>query len=261
MKNRGLVLILLLVIFAGCASYQKCVKPTPALSRLSPELANLTDEKIDLYLRSNVKPAFPTVLAVAKLTSGYSWRSSSSSPTLETIRGEEAAKWRKMAGPGRSISQVHFLNPLLMEAPLTLKKLRDAAALTHAPLLMVYLQTENSSSGYNSAAIAYWSIIGLFVVPGNTVGHYAVCQAILVDTRTGVLLATDQTESIREENVLAGAVDIARERVEKETIDDSVATLQNNFHQIIREMNPSNRLDNSVQNTQQNKVKKQGKHK
>ncbi len=232
-KVPGIGAVILSVLFTGCATYQKCVKPTPALARLSPELANLTDEKIELYLRSNVRPAFPTVLAVAKLTSRYS----SDSFTLSAIRGQEAEGWKSMAGPGGgSISQVHFLNPLLLEGPLNLKKLRDAAALIHAPLLLVYLQTDNSSQGYNSSAIAYWSIVGLFVVPGNTVGHYSICQAIIVDTRTGVVLATDQTDSIREENVLAGAVDIARERVEKESLSNSVAELQENFRHTIREM-------------------------
>jgi hypothetical protein len=234
-KTLGIGAVLLSLLFSGCAaSYKKCVRPTPTLARLSPELANLTDEKIELYLRSNVRPAFPTVLAIAKLTSRYS-----DSFVLTPIRGQEAGGWQKLAGPGRSISQVHFLNPLLMENSLTLKKLRDGAALTHAPLLLVYLQTDNSSQGYNSSAIAYWSIVGLFVVPGNTVGHYSVCQAILVDTRTGVVLATDQTDSICEENVLAGAVDIASERVEKQSLSNSVAELQSNFRVTIREMDRS----------------------
>jgi hypothetical protein len=246
MKRALKFLVISVFILPGCAaSYKSCVRPTPTLSRLSPELANLTDEKIELYLRSNVKPIFPTVLATAKIVPAYSSYSSGNF-SLEAIRSEEAKGWQKLAGPGKSISQVHFLNPLFLESPLTLKKLRDAAALVHAPLLLVYLQIDNSSEGYNSSAIAYWSIVGLFVVPGNTVGHYSVCQAILVDTRTGVILATDQTDSIREENVLAGAVDIARQRVKKQSESEAVATLQNNFPKNIRELASSGHSPQSV---------------
>jgi len=74
--------------------------------------------------------------------------------------------------------------------------------------------------------MAYWTFVGLFTVPGNTVGHCTVCQALLVDTRSGFVLATAEGESLREENCLPGAVDIAGPRVEKEARAEAVRKLQ-----------------------------------
>ena len=53
------------------------------------------------------------------------------------------------------------------------------------------------------------------------------------DTRTGVILATAQSDSVREENVLPGAVDIARDRIEKQTHTDAVAGLQKDIRRAL----------------------------
>ena len=189
-------LILCVLFCSGCATYQKCIRPTPKLGELCPELSNLSDEKIELYLRSNVKPSFPAVLAIAKIEPTWGYRDKGGY-TFSTIKGEEAAGWKQLTSnkfnsPRELISQVHFISPIFTDDRLTLKALRDAAALVHAPILLVYLQTENSSSGYNGAAMAYWSFVGLFCVPGNTVGHYSVCQSALIDTQTGFILVLRQ---------------------------------------------------------------------
>jgi rhombotail lipoprotein len=153
---------------------------------------------------------------------------------LETIRGQEAEGWRAMAGKGdplspRLLDQVQLVSPMLASQQPTLKSLRDAAALLHAPLLVVYLQQDSSDDGYNSAAMAYWTIIGLFLVPGHTVGHYSTCQAVLIDTRSGFVLATAYGESLKEENVLPGAVPIAIDRTCRQAREAAVAALQQDF--------------------------------
>jgi len=229
-------LLAFLFLAGGCAQYSKVVQPTSKLAQLSPELASLTDEKIELYLRSTAKPQFPTVLAVAKLRELYRYHERDAGFTLASIQGREADGWLKLAKTSKNVNQVHFVSPLLLQGSTNLKNLRDAAALVHAPLLLVYLETENAAEGYNSSAMAYWSIVGLFVVPGNTVGHYTLCQAILVDTRTGVIVATAQSDSIKEENVLFGAVEIARDRVKREAHEDAVTRLQNDFHKTLDEL-------------------------
>jgi hypothetical protein len=224
-----------LCLTVGCASYSAVVKPAVSLSVLSPELKNLTDAKIDTYLKAHVQPTFPTVLAVAKVNThsndGYYEPHSRQNGDLAILRGEESDGWQKMKDlrgkdGGPLVSQVHLVSSLLVEGPPNLKALRDAAALVHAPLLLVYLQADDARQGYNDAAIAYWSIVGLFTIPGNTVGRYSVCQAVLLDTQSGFILATAQGESKREENVLPGAVDIARDRLRKTIPDQAVARLQ-----------------------------------
>ena len=235
----------LLAHLGGCATYSPLVKPIPKLSVLSPELENLTDVTIETYLKADVKPVFPSTLAVAKVPSpdapAYRY-GEQRSDSIEILRGDEAAGWRRitgetpvphMGGSGAILEQVQFVSPLIVGKQITLKSLRDAAALLHAPLLFVYLQSDSASEGYNDGAMAYWTVVGLFMVPGNTVGHYTVCQGVLIDTRSGFILATAEGEAMREEAVLVGALDIARERVEREAQAEAVANLQKNFAQML----------------------------
>jgi hypothetical protein len=226
---------------SGCATYSPLVKPIPKLSVLSPELENLTDVTIETYLKADVKPVFPSTLAVAKVPSpdapAYRY-GEQRSDAIEILRGEEAAGWRRMVGPlqggsGAILEQVQFVSPLIVGKQITLKSLRDAAALLHAPLLFVYLQSDSASEGYNDGAMAYWTVVGLFMVPGNAVGHYTVCQGVLIDTRSGFILATTEGEARREEAMLVGALDIARERVERQAQAEAVANLQKNFAQML----------------------------
>ena len=235
------VAVVLFVPLAGCASYKSLVKPVPRLSVLSDDLENLTDAAIETYLQADVHPVFPSVLSVAKVQpdrvpSYYNDRPQTVG--LEVLRGDEARGWRVLVGPvaggGETLlDQVQMISPLIVEQPLTLKGLRDAAALLHAPLLLVYLQDDDHSQGYNDAAMAYWSIVGLFVVPGNTVGHYTACQGVLIDTRSGFILATAEGEAQRQENVLPGAVRIANERVRRQAQAEAVANLQSDCAQTI----------------------------
>ena len=231
------------LLLSGCgAPYKGIVKPVTSLSKLSPELENLSDFAIDAHLKGDVQPVFPCSLAIAKLQTPRTWSgyASSEKAVLVVPGGDEAAAWRKLADPspdGASpIDQVHFISGLLAESQPTLKNLRDAAALVRAPLLLVYLQADTSDSGYNDAAMAYWTFIGLFVVPGNRVGHYTACQAVLVDTRTGMVVATADGEGQREEDVLPGAVDIAEDRVEREAQAEALKAVQANVRQVILEL-------------------------
>ncbi len=242
-----------LVLLAGCtlavagcsmAPYKSVVRPVPKLSVLSPELEHLTDAAIETYLKADVRPVFPTTLAVARLQSApRPPRARGHDPVTDPAefqlpRGEEAAGWRSLAGPWPSgpqsiVEQVQLVGPLLVRGEPTLKNLRDAAALLHAPLLVVYLQADDSQAGYNDAAMAYWTIVGLFCVPGNTVGHYATCQALILDTRSGFVLATAEGEAKFEENVLPGAVDIATQRVQRQAQARAIADLQTHVQEAL----------------------------
>lgn len=219
----------------GCsATYKGVVKPTPKMADLSPEMAALTEAGINEYLNANVKTEFPTVLAVARIRPRWDFRDANDRAEVAVISGEEAEGWRKLTqakGPdGRPfVSQIHLVSPLLVPQGASLKTLRDATALLHAPILLVYSQEDNHEEGYNSAAMAYWTIIGLFLVPGNTVGHYSACAAVLVDTRSNAVLATADGESKKEENVLAGAVEIARSRTQAQSRTEAIAHLQGDF--------------------------------
>lgn len=236
---------LLVLSVGGCANkYRGIVRPTPKLSALSPEAARLTDGDIESYLQVSSRPVFPTVLAVAKLEEprGYYRNGGDGRLTVDHIHAVEADGWRRAIGADlhrgdAPIRQMHFINSLALagEEP-TLRNLRVAAAKLHAPLLLAYIQEDNWASGYNSAAMAYWTIIGMFFVPGDTVGHHSVCEGVLVDTRTGAIVATVSGEANREENVLPGAVPIARKRTREQSRTEAVARFQDDLARILREL-------------------------
>ncbi len=239
-KYKILVVTILLAGMAfssGCShDYKGVIKPTVKMASLAPELVDLTDANIEKYFKANVRPNFPTVLAIARLGTapreGY-YRTRNDHQKLGIIRGDEAQGWRKLAqsneeGDG-SISQIHFVSPLLAGDIPSLISLRDAAAKLHAPLLFVYSQADSRDTGYNAGAIGYWTIVGLFLIPGHTVGYYSTCQGLLVDTRTGTILAAVDGESKREELVLPGAVKIAERRTAKQAREEALARLQEDF--------------------------------
>jgi len=129
---RTVVCLLVAVLTGGCAEkYKGIVKPVPRLSVLSPDLENLTDGKIETYLKADAQPVFPTVLAVAKAApgsgryiQGYRGDSARSPLVLEVLRGEEAEGWRKFdslktdAG-GPLVNQVQFISGMLTGEPVT----------------------------------------------------------------------------------------------------------------------------------------------
>lgn len=97
-KQYAIATILLACVLNGCAEYSGVVRPASQLNVLSPELQNLTDAAIDIYLKADVKPAFPAVLAVARLVPrDYAYYRNShprgqgmASLQVDAIRGSEA---------------------------------------------------------------------------------------------------------------------------------------------------------------------------
>ncbi len=232
------------LLLGGCAeAYKGVVKPVARMSVLSPELENLSDAKIETYLKGDARPVFPCALAVAKLAGPSGeydrhYHAGTPEPVLQVLSGEEAEGWRqltslKVNGKDEVIERVHFINMLLVGGKLSLKGLRDAAALVHAPILLAYMEVNSHEEGQNPNAMAYWTLIGLFTVPGNTVGHCTVCQAVLVDTRSGFILATAEGEAMREETCLPGAVDIAGPRTAKQARAAAVARLESEVREAL----------------------------
>lgn len=236
----GSSLLLVLGILGGCGSpYKGVVKPAPKLAALSPELEALSDAGLEEFLKAEARVEFPTNLAIARIgTSASRFGYARDKRSLAMISGDEADGWQKLVARLKQdgkpmISQVHFVNSLLAPDNPNLKQLRDAAAMLRAPLLLVYMQDNNYSQGPNSAAMAYWTIIGLFLVPGNTVGQHSACAGVIVETRTGVVLAVVHGDAKREENVLAGAVEIAGDRVCQQSQNEAIARLQKDTGRVI----------------------------
>lgn len=235
--------VALLLTITGCATYGGIVRPTPDMAPLSPEAAKLTDAEIEAFLRVSARPEFPAVLAVARLDPArrYSRKGNGGRYNVEPIHDQEADAWRRFVddneiGQISAISQVHFINGLAVSGEPTLENLREAAARLHAPMLLAYVQQDEHAEGLNPAAMAYWTIAAMFFVPGNTVGHHSVCEGIIVDTRTGAIMATVAAEAKREENVLPGAVSIARKRTREQARTEAVERFQNDFRRMLNRL-------------------------
>lgn len=212
------------VACGGCASASKnVVRPLTAESAISPELQNFRDAAIETQLKGDVRPAFPTVLAIAKLapyeTSASYYASQNTGPAyLALPRDAEAAGWQALTGPwtgGRPdvlVEQIQFITPLLAPAQPTSRQMREAAAMLHAPIMLVYTHQEDRWMIQNDLAAFYWTIIGLWCAPGHSVGTYTTYHGLLIDTETGFVLATAIGQAGRQEDCVPGAVDIVASR-------------------------------------------------
>ena len=190
------------VALGGCGVHYKLAAPIANIARSGlvkdrKQLSRLekaaTDGEIANVLDLDVKAKVPTTLAIAKLDShcsGYQ-------PSLKRIDADELEAWEKIISKHNDIrgvqpvSNLAFDNTLrASDGELSLRSLRLAAARLHCELLLVYMQADTQANEFNNASILYWSILGLWVSPGNTVEHKTVMQAVLVDCRTGSILGT-----------------------------------------------------------------------
>jgi len=217
-----LTLTTIALLAAGCSTHYQLAAPVADLSRSgvvedAAQAAKLrraaTDGEIANLLDLDIRAKLPTTLAVAKIASrchGYQ-------PRLERITAEELQLWERSAGNVRGIHGVQPVSNLAAgttgEPDLSLRTLRVAAARLHCELLLVYMQGDSEVENFNDAAVLYWTFAGLWLVPGTTLEHRTVCQAILVDCRTGVILGTATGDARQNALTTAAAVDIHRAKL------------------------------------------------
>ncbi|HUT59058.1 MAG TPA: hypothetical protein VNA25_14510 [Phycisphaerae bacterium] len=222
-------------VLGGCASYAPLAAPEASMARSGviddPNQAKrlervLTDQDIALLLDADIKAKLPSALAVAKITSqcaGYQ-------PFLETIDAEELQGWANAAGKHPSILGIHPVSPLVhSQDRATLHSLRQAAARMSCELLLVYLQADSSVNNYNDAAVLYWTVVGLWLVPGSTYEHQTVMQAILVDCRTGMILGTATGDCHLKRHYAAAYKDIATDQLSRDAPVQALKDLQTGF--------------------------------
>jgi hypothetical protein len=191
----AVVVLFVASLTVGCQSCKPLAEPgTLSGTRLitDPKDASrleksLTDTDIAALLDVDVQAKLPTSLAIARLASPCPWCPAGLAP----IDGAELQQWQKtLAGQ----QHIRGLQPISELATGTgtpnLHDLRVAAAKMNCELLLVYLQADSSVDNYNNASVAYWTILGLWVSPGNTLEQKTTAQAVLVDCRTGMLLGT-----------------------------------------------------------------------
>ena len=182
----------------GCASPKEMPAITASLSRAG--LAHgesqrrqlekkLTDQDISDLLDVRVQAKLPTSLAVAKVGCDYS----GAQPHLADFEPGELDAWEKVV---RAVPKLRGVQPVTTLAigggtpTPSLHELRTAAARLNCELLLVYLQADSSVDNANDASALYWTIIGLWTVPGDTLEHRTLMQAVVLDCRTGLILGT-----------------------------------------------------------------------
>jgi hypothetical protein len=240
--------VLCVSMLAGCAQQEALSMPEADFSSLATSEAeaarireSLTDGDIARLLDANVTAKLPTPLAVAKLTCSHYL-------TPDTIDAAELAGWEKAIAEAPGITGICPVSPLLLNTSerATLHDLRAAAARMNCEMLLVYLQTDGSVSNYNDAAVLYWTLVGLFVVPGTEYQHRTVMQAMLLDTRTGMVLGTASGDAHLTRLRPAAMGSAARDQMREEAPAKALADLQKAAGGMFSALAPAPRIANGL---------------
>lgn len=213
----------------GCRAYEGVRRPEVNVGILPKEAS---ESELQTWLTGRARPSFPTRVAVVRMRTSnpYGYEYGDRSPHIDTVQQKEADAWRSLGGlkddRGRAlVDGVTFVSPLLGQDETTLDTLRQAAARLHSPLLLVYMIHDASEDGYNDSSLLYWTIVGMWAVPGNVVGYYSAGQALLIDTASGQIVSVAAAESKHEEAVTAAAFDIAKNRIARGAQTETLANL------------------------------------
>ncbi|MGC9454221.1 MAG: hypothetical protein ACP5HU_05100 [Phycisphaerae bacterium] len=196
--HRVLFAVLLTAAVSGCATNEKLQSPAVSLRRagLADEQQaehirrRLTDGDIADWLDADIQPRLPTPLAVAKLVPAGWDQQYPDQFTLEALDDHELDGWREAVAGIEGIQEVRPMPRMLASGScVRLEELRHAAARMGCEMLLVYARADSHVDNFTDAAVLYWSILGLWLVPGNVGEHETVMQAVVLDTRTGMVLA------------------------------------------------------------------------
>lgn len=239
MKKTGAAFLGLLLAVGGCASAHALAKITADFSRSGlvrsePQRAKLeramTDDDIARLLDVDVRAKLPTALAVAKVRShcnGYQ-------PYLAKLDATELQAWEKTLKHTPQIRSIQPISALThSEQHPTLHSMRTAAAKLNCELLLVYLQADASVDNRNDASVLYWTILGLWLVPGNTMEHKTVMQAVLVDCRTGMVLGTATGDAHLTKHYPAAFKDVREAELARQVPAEALADLREGVRRLL----------------------------
>lgn len=233
------------MMLIGCEANQ----PMPAMSTSAAlaELAGpeksraiqqaLTDKDIAMLLDAKVQAKLPTHVAVAKLQcppidSGHYYRNGSGQ--LVTVPAGELDAIGKAIVDAVDIKGVRVVSELSEVDPRgLLHGLRVSSARMNCELLLVYLQMDAAVDNYNDAAALYWTVIGLWTVPGNTYDRRTIMQAVLFDCRTGMILGTCTAQGDATTSYAAAYKEIAYDKLSGQTPQLAFDSLQKKVGQMV----------------------------
>lgn len=223
----GFLSVTLLLGLCGC-HYAGVQRPVVALGILP---SNTNEAELSVIIEQADKYTLPSDLLVLKLRGEEPYGHEYGQETnVQPIPEAEATAMRSLGSlktdDGQPIiSSVTLGGPLLIDRA-TLAGVRHAAARVRARLVFVYASVDDTEEGYNDASILYWTIIGMWTVPGTMVGYYSAAQGLLIDTVSGQVVAVVAGEHKYEEAVTAAARDIAKTRAQKTAREKSFGEMR-----------------------------------
>jgi hypothetical protein len=234
MKN--VLWLVLAALLAGCGQSKQMSPPSLGMDRLASDMERkrletikeaLTDDEIAAVLDVKIAPRLPGRLAVAKLINRYG------QPQLQEICSDELASWRNSAAACEGITSVEPISAVAhVGREPTLRSLRVTAARLGCELTLIYVQGDSTVQNYNDAAALYWTLLGLWAVPGTVYEHQTVVQAILMDSRTGQIFSTATGSHTAKRAAPAAYADIQRDRLAQEAPREAIAQLQASARQM-----------------------------
>jgi rhombotail lipoprotein len=212
------------LFLAGCASHKEMRPPRANFSRVGAEEAMLTDDGIKALLDAEVKPKLPTSVAVMNVSA------------YQLMDAEELLSWEQTFADISGIAGVQPISSISASRGQNLQEIRAAAAKQRCELVLLYAHDDSTVSNYNNAAALYWTFVGLWLVPGSQYEHRTVMQAILVDTRTGIVLGTATGDAHLKRTAPAAYGDIQRDKMQQEAPAQALADLQKGCGQMVADL-------------------------
>lgn len=245
------LIILCLLFIVGCSpDYRGVSYPHPNLNTLSPKLANLATSPLP-PIPASLHVNWPATVAVAKVRVPYYEFAEPVNDIprpaiaeMDSININEKQHWCKLVGIKDKagdllVREVRFIEPATISGLPTLEKLRSAAKALRSDLLLIYIQQDSTNDGYNENASAYWTLVGMLIAPGHTVGSACTSQGAIVDVKTGLPLAASESHSMREEKIPEPGVSATRARIRPQTRSETVDRLQANFQRLLLQVKNS----------------------
>ncbi|MEM1224013.1 MAG: hypothetical protein AAGH40_14790 [Verrucomicrobiota bacterium] len=206
------------LILTGCNQTTQTTSGTDYISKY-PNNPTARTSSIDEEVKeiASVEPIlqFPARIGVAKIFQGE----------LVNLHEEEALAWQEARSElGSDFGEFIPVSPLIAEMVYTapsqqgkpdakevVRKIRLAAARQHLDAVLIYEVFSKSSEQTLSTSIAYWTIIGAYVVPSEQVETVGYANALLLDVRNGYPYGTaTATASMKDVNTLIGHYDQKR---------------------------------------------------
>ena len=233
-------LSLVLAFLGGCATHHGLLMPdvdkdTAGIVQTgrTQRGGNPWENEIADLLDRDAEVAFPATVALAPLRSCWD----SNSFELHAADSEELANWTKLADEQTHIKGFRAVSALTVPgSTVRMQSLRKAAARLKCELLLVYLRGDGAVDNFNDAAALYWTLIGIWLVPGNSMEHKTVMHAVLVHTRTGTILGAASGDAHLTRITALAYKGITEARLAKRAPIEALADLQTDCAKMFKGM-------------------------